>query len=49
MKRLRSETGQEPQGETTATHWRSMEPFAFREPDYHFRGTGEWAGSELRI
>jgi DUF917 family protein len=36
-------------GETTAIDWRSMEPYAFRELDYHFRGTGEWAGSEFRI
>ena len=36
-------------GETTAVDWRSMEPYAFRELDYYFRGTGDWAGSEFRI
>lgn len=36
-------------GVTHAVEWRSVEPYAFRELDYVFRGTGEWSGSEFRI
>ncbi len=37
------------EAEATATEWRDTQPYAFRELDYHFAGTGRWAGSDFRI
>ncbi len=31
------------------THWRNLEPYAFRELDYNMAGLGEHAGAEIRV
>lgn len=36
-------------GTSVATHWRSAEPYRFRELEYEFSGTGEDAGRSFRI
>ena len=37
------------EAEATAVEWRDTQPYAFRELDYHLKGTGRWSGSDYRI